>query len=65
MLTDAPQHNVNTPTPMPRIKISSCKYDGISDPDDHIVAYEGHMYVNTQVNAIWYKVFSSTLIGII
>ena len=44
---------------MPRIK-----YDGSSDPDDHVATYEGHMYLYTHVDAIWCKVFPSTLIGI-
>lgn len=33
--------------PVLRIKMSSCKYDGSSDPDNHVAAYEGHMYVYT------------------
>lgn len=32
---------------MPRTKMPSCKYDGNSDPKDHIAAYEGHMYLYT------------------
>ncbi|XP_010684688.1 uncharacterized protein LOC104899233 [Beta vulgaris subsp. vulgaris] len=42
----------------------SSKYDGTSDPDDHVVAYEGHMFLYTQEDAIWCKVFPSTLTGI-
>ncbi|XP_048489887.1 uncharacterized protein LOC125491858 [Beta vulgaris subsp. vulgaris] len=44
--------------------MSSSKYDGISDPDDHVAAYEGHMFLYMQVDGIWCKVFPSTLIGI-
>ncbi|XP_057247150.1 uncharacterized protein LOC130589400 [Beta vulgaris subsp. vulgaris] len=43
--------------PMSRIKMPSSKYDGTSDPDDHVAAYEGHMFLYTQVDAIWGKVF--------
>ncbi|XP_057247407.1 uncharacterized protein LOC130589829 [Beta vulgaris subsp. vulgaris] len=50
--------------PMTRIKMPSSKYDGTSDPDDHVAAYEGHMFLYTQVDAIWCKVFPSTLTGI-
>ncbi|XP_057248958.1 uncharacterized protein LOC130590504 [Beta vulgaris subsp. vulgaris] len=50
--------------PMTRIKMPSSKYDGTSDPDDHVAAYEGHMFLYTQVDAIWSKVFPSTLTGI-
>lgn len=47
--------------PMTRIKMPSCKYDASSDSDDHIATYEGHMFLYTQVEAIWCKVFPSTL----
>ena len=50
--------------PMPRIKMPSSKYAGTSDPDDHVAAYEGHMFFYTQVDAISCKVFPSTLTGI-
>lgn len=46
---------------MTRIKMPSCKYDASSDSDDHIATYEGHMFLYTQVEAIWCKVFPSTL----
>ena len=39
----------------------SCKYDGTFDPDDHVVVYEGHMFLYMQVDAIWCKVSPSTL----
>ncbi|XP_010667003.1 uncharacterized protein LOC104884108 [Beta vulgaris subsp. vulgaris] len=48
---------------MTRIKMLTSKYDGTSDPDDHVAAYEGHMFLYTQVDAIWCKVFLSTLTG--
>lgn len=41
--------------------MSSCKYDGNYDPDANVAAYEGHMYLYTQVDAICSKVFPSTL----
>ncbi|KMT01944.1 hypothetical protein BVRB_9g209650 [Beta vulgaris subsp. vulgaris] len=50
--------------PMTRIKMPTSKYDGTSDPDDHESAYEGHMFLYTDVDAIWCKVFPSTLTGI-
>ncbi|XP_057249103.1 uncharacterized protein LOC130590633 [Beta vulgaris subsp. vulgaris] len=50
--------------PMTRIKMPTSKYDGTSDPDDHVAAYEGHMFLYTDVDAIWCKVFPSTLTGI-
>lgn len=40
---------------------------GSSVLDDHVEAYEGHiahMYLYIQVDAIWCKVFQSTLTGI-
>ncbi|XP_057252269.1 uncharacterized protein LOC130592118 [Beta vulgaris subsp. vulgaris] len=49
---------------MTRIKMPTSKYDGTSDPDDHVAAYEGHMFLYTDVDAIWCKVFPSTLTGI-
>ncbi|XP_048494591.1 uncharacterized protein LOC125494811 [Beta vulgaris subsp. vulgaris] len=50
--------------PMMRIKMPSSKYDGTSDPDDHVAAYEGYMFLYTQVDVILCKVFPSTLTGI-
>ncbi|XP_010686878.1 uncharacterized protein LOC104901032 [Beta vulgaris subsp. vulgaris] len=44
--------------------MSSCKYDGTSDPDDHVTTYGGKMLLYTQVDSIWCKVFPSTLTGI-
>lgn len=44
--------------------MSSCKYDGNYDPDANVAAYEGHMYLYTQVDAILCKVFPSTLTGV-
>ncbi|XP_010682229.1 uncharacterized protein LOC104897103 [Beta vulgaris subsp. vulgaris] len=46
---------------MTRIKMPTSKYDGNSNPDDHVADYEGHMFLYTQVDAIWCKVFPSTL----
>ncbi|XP_057249027.1 uncharacterized protein LOC130590545 [Beta vulgaris subsp. vulgaris] len=37
---------------MTRIKMPTSKYDGTSDPDDHVAAYEGHMFLYTDVDAI-------------
>ncbi|XP_048493253.1 uncharacterized protein LOC104883311 [Beta vulgaris subsp. vulgaris] len=50
--------------PMTRIKMPSSKYDGTCYLDDYVAAYEGHMFLYTQVDAIWCKVFPSTLTGI-
>ncbi|XP_010684689.1 uncharacterized protein LOC104899234 [Beta vulgaris subsp. vulgaris] len=42
----------------------TCKYDGKTDPQDHISAYEGHMLLYTANDSVWCKVFPSTLIGL-
>ncbi|XP_021866285.2 uncharacterized protein [Spinacia oleracea] len=43
---------------------SHIKYDGSTDPDDHIAAYEGHMYLYTASSAVWCKCFPATLSGL-
>ncbi|XP_010685037.1 uncharacterized protein LOC104899527 [Beta vulgaris subsp. vulgaris] len=50
--------------PMEKIKMSTCKYDGKTDPEDHISAYEGHMLLYTNTDSVWCKVFPSTLVGL-
>ena len=42
----------------------TCKYDGKTDPEDHISAYEGHMLLYTDTDSVWCKVFPSTLVGL-
>ncbi|XP_010672329.1 uncharacterized protein LOC104888913 [Beta vulgaris subsp. vulgaris] len=49
---------------MEKIKIPTCKYDGKTDPEDHISAYEGHMLLYTDTDSVWCKVFPSTLTGL-
>ncbi|XP_021835856.2 uncharacterized protein [Spinacia oleracea] len=43
---------------------SHINYDGSIDPDDHIAAYEGHMYLYTASSAIWCKCFPAKLSGL-
>ena len=50
--------------PMPRLKMPSCKYAVTSYTDEHVSAYEGHMFLYTQVDTIWCNVVPSTLTGI-
>ncbi|XP_056698769.1 uncharacterized protein [Spinacia oleracea] len=51
--------------PLPRMKLPRhIKYDGSTDPDDHITAYEGHMYLYTASSAVWCKCFPATLSGL-
>ncbi|XP_010667479.1 uncharacterized protein LOC104884512 [Beta vulgaris subsp. vulgaris] len=42
----------------------TCKYDGKTDPEDHISAYEGHMLLYADTDSVWCKVFPSTLVGL-
>ncbi|XP_010670084.2 uncharacterized protein LOC104887185 [Beta vulgaris subsp. vulgaris] len=50
--------------PMEKLKMPTCKYDGKTDPEDHISAYEGHMLLYTDTDSVWCKVFPSTLVGL-
>ncbi|KMT08027.1 hypothetical protein BVRB_6g144340 [Beta vulgaris subsp. vulgaris] len=50
--------------PMEKIKMPTCKYDGRTDPEDHILVYEGHMLLYTDTDSVWCKVFPSTLTGL-
>ena len=50
--------------PMEKIKMPTCKYDGKTNSEDHISAYEGHMLLHSDTNSIWCKVFPSTLTGL-
>ncbi|XP_021858453.2 uncharacterized protein [Spinacia oleracea] len=48
--------------PLPMMKLPShIKYDGSTDPDNHIAAYKGHMYLYTASLAVWCKCFLATL----
>ncbi|XP_010682466.2 uncharacterized protein LOC104897304 [Beta vulgaris subsp. vulgaris] len=40
------------------------KYDGKTDLEDHISAYEGHMLLYNDIDSVWCKVLPSTLFGI-
>ncbi|XP_021742868.1 uncharacterized protein LOC110708948 [Chenopodium quinoa] len=48
---------------MEKIKMSSCTYDGKGDPKRYIPAFESHMLLYTDTNAVWCKVFPTTLVG--
>ncbi|XP_021721908.1 uncharacterized protein LOC110689422 [Chenopodium quinoa] len=48
---------------MEKIKMPTCRYDGRGDPGRFITSYEGHMMLYTNSDAVWCKVFSTTLIG--
>ncbi|XP_056688859.1 uncharacterized protein [Spinacia oleracea] len=39
-------------------------YDGMFDPDVHLLAYQHHMYVQGTTDATWCKYFPSTLKGV-
>ncbi|XP_021756084.1 uncharacterized protein LOC110721243 [Chenopodium quinoa] len=41
----------------------TCRYDGRGDPGRFITSYEGHMMLYTNSDAVWCKVFPTTLIG--
>lgn len=48
-----------------RVKLSAhIKYDGTTDPREHIVTYEGHMYLQPYSVATWCKYFPTTLTSI-
>ena len=49
---------------MEKIKMPTYKYDGKTDLEDHILAYEGHMLLYTDTDSVWCKVFPSTLAGL-
>ncbi|KNA09682.1 hypothetical protein SOVF_151450, partial [Spinacia oleracea] len=40
------------------------KYDGTTDPREHIAAYEGHMYLQPYSTTTWCKYFPTTLTGV-
>ncbi|XP_021773214.1 uncharacterized protein LOC110737146 [Chenopodium quinoa] len=48
---------------MEKIKTPSCTYDGKGDPKRYIAAFESHMLLYTDTDAVWCKVFPTTLIG--
>ncbi|XP_021759562.1 uncharacterized protein LOC110724452 [Chenopodium quinoa] len=41
----------------------SCTYDGKGDPKRYVAAFESHMLLYTDTNAVWCKVFPTTLTG--
>ena len=47
--------------PMEKIKMSTCKYDNKTYPEDHISTYEGHMLLYNDADSVWCKVLPSTL----
>ena len=48
---------------MEKIKMSSCTYDGKGDPKRYVAAFESHMLLYTDTDAVWCKVFPTTLTG--
>ncbi|XP_021760611.1 uncharacterized protein LOC110725438 [Chenopodium quinoa] len=49
--------------PMEKIKMPTCRYEGRGDPRRYITSYEGHMILYTNSDAVWCKVFPTTLVG--
>ncbi|XP_021766311.1 uncharacterized protein LOC110730796 [Chenopodium quinoa] len=49
--------------PMEKVKMPTCRYDGRGDLARFITSYEGHMMLYTNSDAVWCKVFPTTLIG--
>ncbi|XP_021728770.1 uncharacterized protein LOC110695853 [Chenopodium quinoa] len=43
--------------------MSTCKYDGRGDPSSFIMSFEGRIILYTNSDAVWCKVFSTTLTG--
>ncbi|XP_021759179.1 uncharacterized protein LOC110724091 [Chenopodium quinoa] len=41
----------------------TCTYDGKGDPKRYIAAFESHMLLYTDTDAVWCKVFPTTLVG--
>ncbi|XP_021867295.1 uncharacterized protein [Spinacia oleracea] len=50
--------------PMEKLKFPLCKYDGSTDPEVHCNTFEQHMMLYTDSDAMWCKVFPSTLLGV-
>ncbi|XP_021738353.1 uncharacterized protein LOC110704846 [Chenopodium quinoa] len=48
---------------MEKIKMPTCRYDGRGDPGRYMTLYEGHMILYTNSDAVWCKVFPTTLVG--
>nr|XP_021860959.1 uncharacterized protein LOC110799981 [Spinacia oleracea] len=50
--------------PMEKLKFPLCKYDGSTDPEVHCNTFEQHMMLYTDSDAMWCKIFPSTLLGV-
>ncbi|XP_021863562.2 uncharacterized protein [Spinacia oleracea] len=50
--------------PMEKVKMPTCKYNGTTDPENHSTAFEQHMMLYSNSDAIWCKVFQTTLSGV-
>ena len=48
--------------PLEKVKqLPMCKYDGRTDPNDHIAVYKSYMSLYTDTMSVWCKVFPITL----
>ncbi|XP_021867331.2 uncharacterized protein [Spinacia oleracea] len=50
--------------PMEKVKMPTCKYNGTTDPENHSTAFEQHMMLYSDSDAMWCKVFQTTLSGV-
>ncbi|XP_056695059.1 uncharacterized protein [Spinacia oleracea] len=50
--------------PMEKVKMPTCKYNGTTDPVNHSTAFEQHMMLYSDSDAMWCKVFQTTLSGV-
>ncbi|XP_056692599.1 uncharacterized protein [Spinacia oleracea] len=50
--------------PMEKVKMPTCKYNGTTDPKNHSTAFEQHMMLYSDSDAMWCKVFQTTLSGV-
>ncbi|XP_021727143.1 uncharacterized protein LOC110694271 [Chenopodium quinoa] len=48
---------------MEKMKMPSCTYDGKGDPKRYVAAFESHMLLYTDTDAVWCTVFPTTLTG--
>ncbi|XP_056690374.1 uncharacterized protein [Spinacia oleracea] len=50
--------------PVEKVKMPTCKYNGTTDPENYSTAFEQHMMLYSDSNAMWCKVFQTTLSGV-